>query len=134
VYTELESKGLLDEPRKKLQEEELRFLDKVNKAVFMDYKGVRVCLSDESFAPYHYRLFHEYNVDLLIERNSMERGHTSVIKNTSSLVADIIDVSKVFGAYPKVFIHKGGFIAVVGVPFEEVDKELVLELVVEKSV
>jgi hypothetical protein len=134
VYTELEARGLLDEPRRKLQEEELKFLDKVNRAVFLDYRGVKVCISDESFAPYHYRLFQEYGVDLLIERNSMERGHTSVIKNTSSKKAYVIDVSNVFEVYPRVFLHKGGFIAVIGVPFEEVDKELVLELVVDKGV
>jgi len=134
VYTELESKGLLDEPRRKLQEEEMRFLDKVSKAMFMDYGDVRVCMSSESFAPYHYRLFNEYGVDLLIERNSMERGHTSVIKNTASQKASRIDVSKVFEVYPQVFLHKGGFIAVLGVPFEEVDKELVLRLVVGEAV
>jgi len=134
VYTELEGKGLLEEPRSKLQEEEMRFLDKVNKAMFMEYKGVKVCISDESLAPHHSRLFQENGVDLLIERNSMERGHTSVIKNTGSEKAGIIDVSRVFEVYPKVFIHKGGFIAVVGVPFEEVDKELVVRLVVDKGV
>jgi len=129
VYTELEAKGLLDEPRRKLREEEVRYLEKVKKAMFLEYNGLRVCLSDESFAPYHSRLFQESGVDLLIERNSMERRHTSVIKNTSSEKASMIDVSKVFEVYPKVFLHKGGFIAVVGVPFEEVDKELVLKLV-----
>jgi hypothetical protein len=134
VYTELEGKGLLDEPRRKLQEEEVRYLEKVRRAVFLEYNGLRVCLSDESFAPYHSRLFQESGVDLLIERNSMERGHTSVIKNTNSEKAGVIDVSKVFEVYPKVFLHKGGFIAVVGVPFEGVDKELVLELVVDKGV
>jgi hypothetical protein len=64
----------------------------------------------------------------------MERRHTSVIKNTSSENAGRIDVSKVFEVYPRVFLHKGGFIAVIGVPFEEVDKEMVLELVVDKGV
>jgi len=64
----------------------------------------------------------------------MERRHTSVIKNTSSENAGRIDVSKVFEVYPRVFFHKGGFIAVIGVPFEEVDKEMVLELVVDKGV
>jgi len=130
VYTELEAKGLLDEPRRKLHEEEVRYLEKVRRAMFLEYNGLRVCLSDESFAPYHSRLFQEYGVDLLIERNSMEKSHTSVIKNTSSPVASMIDLSKVFEVYPKVFLHKGGFIAVVGVPFENVDKDLVVRLVV----
>ena len=134
VYTELESKGLLDEPRKKLHEEEMQFLDKVKRAMFMDYGDVKVCMSAESFAPFHYRLFNEYGVDLLIERNSMERRHTSVIKNTGSSKASRIDVSKVFEVYPQVFLHKGGFIAVVGVPFEEVDKELIVRLVVSEAV
>jgi len=134
VYTELEANGLLDEPRRKLQEEELKFFDKVKRAVFMEYKGVRVCLSDESFAPYHYRLFKESGVDLLIERNSMSKEHTSIIKNTSSEKADRIDVSKVFEVYPKVFLHKGGFIAVINKTFEEVDKEVVLKLVMDNSV
>jgi len=129
VYTELEETGLLQEPRRKIKEEEERYREKVGKVEFREYRGMGVAFSDESLAPYHYRFFQESGVVLLVERNSMSRGHTSVIKNTGLEVAKDVDLSRVFEEYPKVFLHQGGFIAVLGVPFEEVDKERVVELV-----
>jgi hypothetical protein len=129
VYTELEVRGLLEEPCRKIREEEERYREKVGKVEFREYGGMRVAFSSESLAPYHYRFFQESGVVLLVERNSMSREHTSVIKNTGLEVAKGIDLSKVFEEYPKVFLHQNGFIAVLGVPFEEVDKDRVVRLV-----
>jgi hypothetical protein len=129
VYTELEDRGLLQEPRRRIREEEERYREKVSKVEVREYGDVRVAFSAESLAPYHYRFFQESKANLLIERNAMSREHTSVIKNTSLDKAKDIDLGKVFEGYPKVFLHQGGFIAVVGVPYEEIDKEKVVQLV-----
>jgi hypothetical protein len=129
VYTELEERGLLQEPRRRIREEEERYREKVGKVEVREYGDVRVAFSAESLAPYHYRFFQESGVDLLIERNAMSGEHTSVIKNTSSDKVKDVDLSKVFEEYPKVFLHQGGFIAVVGVPYEGIDKERVVRLV-----
>jgi hypothetical protein len=128
VYSELEERGLLEEPRKKIRMEEERYREKLNKVEIREYSDVKVAISAESLAPYHYRFFQETKVDLLVERNSMNSEHVSVIKNTSSDKTKDIDLSKVFNEYPKVFIHPNGFIAVLGASFEEVDKEKILKI------
>jgi hypothetical protein len=129
VYTELEERGLLDEPRRKIREEEERYREKVGRVEVMEYGDVRVAFSAESLAPYHYKFFRESGVDLLVERNAMSREQTSVIKNTSSEKAKDIDLGKVFEEYPKVFLHQNRFIAVIGVQYEEVDRDRVVKLV-----
>jgi hypothetical protein len=129
VYSMLEERGLLEEPRRKIREEEEKYMEKVSRVEIREYGDVRVAFSVESLAPYHYRFFEESKVDLLVERNSMSREHTSVIKNTSLDKVKDIDLSKVFKEYPRVFLHPNGFIAVLGVSFEEVDKDRVVRLV-----
>ena len=134
VYAALDERGLLDEPRRKIREEEERYREKVGKVEIREYGDVKVAFSAESLAPYHYRFFQESGVVLLVERNSMSREHTSVIKNTNLERAKDIDLSRVFEEYPRVFLHPNGFIAVIGVRYEEVDKERVVKLVVNKSI
>jgi len=128
VYSELEERGLLEEPREKIRIEEEKYREKVRKVEIREYGDVRVAISAESLAPYHYRFFEEHKIDLLIERNSMNKEHVSVIKNTGSNKVKDVDLSKVFNEYPKVFIHPNNFIAVLGVSFEEVDKEKILKI------
>ena len=134
VYAALDEIGLLDEPRRKIREEEERYREKVGKVEIREYGDVKVAFSAESLAPYHYRFFQESGVVLLVERNSMSREHTSVIKNTNLEWAKDIDLSRVFEEYPRVFLHPNGFIAVIGVRYEEVDKDRVVKLVVNKSI
>jgi hypothetical protein len=128
VYTALDERGLLDEPRRRIREEEERYREKASKVEIKEYGNVKVAFSSESLAPYHYRFFQETKVALLIERNSMSREHTSVIKNTNLDEAKDIDLSRVFDEYPKVFLHQNKFIAVIGVQYEDVDKEKVVKL------
>jgi hypothetical protein len=128
VYSELEEKGLLEEPRCRIKEEEEKYREKVKKVEIREYGNIRVAFSAESLAPNHYRFFQETEVDLLVERNSMNSEHTSVIKNTSSEKTKNMDLSKVFEVYSRVFLHPNGFLAVLGAPFEEVDKERILKI------
>jgi hypothetical protein len=130
-YQRLDAKGLLDEPRAILAREEALYQEKLTKAQVIEKNDLKILISSESFAPNHFRLFNETGADLIIERNSMNKQHTSVIKNTASFKTKNIDLSKVFSIYPKIFIHPNGFIAVVDCPFERIDIEKVLKTLLD---
>lgn len=97
------------------QKEELK--EKLNQVVFQRIDDLLVAYSKESLAPYHSDFFSEYGVNLLIEANSMNNAHTSLIVNTSSLLKDkafelrekILAVANA----PIVFKHPNQFIVVI---------------------
>jgi len=127
-YKSLDEKNFLDEPRAILAREEALYQEKLSKVQVLQKNDLKILVSYESFAPNHFRLFNETGADLLIERNSMNKEHTSIIKNTSSPKTAQIALAKIFNLYPKVFIHQNGFIAVIDIPFEKVDVEKILKL------
>jgi hypothetical protein len=128
-YQKLDEKGFLDEPRKVLEKEENLFREKLAKAKILQKDDLKVLVSNETLAPNHFKVFNESGVDLIIEKNSMNPKHTSIIKNTSSSKTINIKLAKVFTLYPKVFLHQGGFIAVIDVPIEEVSVGKILEAI-----
>lgn len=130
-YQKLDEKGFLDEPRAKIAQEEALYQEKLAKVKILQRKDLKILISNESLAPNHFRVFNELGVDLIIEKNSMNKEHTSVIKNTSSLKTAQIDLSKIFDIYPKIFIHQNGFIAVVNISIEQIDIEKILEVLVK---
>jgi len=127
-YKSLDEKNLLDEPRKILAREETLYQEKLAKVQVIQKNNLKILISSESFAPNHFRVFNETGADLIIEKNSMNREHTSIIKNTVSTKTARINLIKVFEMYPKIFIHPNGFIAVIDIPFEKVDVEKILKL------
>jgi len=132
LYKEMDKRGLLEEAKKKIEEEKRAFEEKLNKAQIYEIKGLRVVyLPDTSFAPLHYQAFQRLNADIIIEQNSMNPAHTSIIKNTASEKTKNVDLSRVFQKYPKVFLHNTGFIAVIEVPAHKVKPEDVVNLVTE---
>jgi hypothetical protein len=68
------------------------------------------------------------DVDLLIQVNSMNPNHTSVLRNSYSSNTEKINLSRIENAS---FVHPAGFLAVVPKPYEEVKKEA--EKIVEKT-
>jgi hypothetical protein len=124
----LDEKGLLDEPRTILAREEALFREKLSKVQIIQKDNLKILISDESLAPNHFRLFNETGADLVIEKNSMNSKHLSIIKNTSSSKTAHLDLSKVFSIYSKIFFHANGFIAVLDIPFEKADIEKILEI------
>jgi hypothetical protein len=126
-YKHLDEKSLLDEPRMLLAREEALFREKLSKVQVIQSGGLKILISSETLAPNHFRVFNEMGADIIIERNSMNKQHTSIIKNTSSSKTTKIDLSRIFDIYQKVFVHPNGFIAVVNVPFEGVDIEKILK-------
>jgi hypothetical protein len=130
-YQRLDEKDLLNEPRTILTREEALYQEKLAKAQIIEKNNLKILISTESFAPNHFKLFNETGADLIIEKNSMNKQHTSIIKNTTSSKTKNLDLSKVFAMYPKVFIHQNGFIAVVDCPFEEIDIEKILKVLLD---
>jgi len=126
-YKKLDELGLLDEPRKIIKKEEESFYDKLSKSRAIKIKNLNVLISTESLAPFHNKAF-ELGTDIIIEKNSMNPQHTSIIKNTNSPKTKHLDLSKVFNLYPKVFIHQNGFIAVIGVSINDVEPAKIIEL------
>lgn len=115
-----ESEGLkLAKEQIKKEREELE--RKLKNIKIFDIKGLKVVVSFESLAPYHYEVFSQLKADIIVERNKMNPRHTSVIKNTASVKAKSVDLSKLFGVYPKVFIHATGFIVVLDIEIENFD-------------
>ena len=126
-YKELDNIGILEGAKERIKKEEEEFKRKIESAKIFERNGLKVVYSTESFSPFHYRVFNILKVDLIIERNSMNKEHTSIIKNTSSPIANNLDLSKVFDFYRKVFIHKNGFIAVIDEYIENIKPELIVD-------
>jgi hypothetical protein len=129
-YQRLDEKGLLDEPREMLAREETLYQERLAKVQVFQKNNLKILVSSETLAPNHFRVFNETGADLIIERNAMNKEHTSIIKNTASLKTKDIDLAKVFSIYQKIFFHANGFLAVIDVPFEEADLEKILSVLV----
>jgi len=125
-YNQLDEQGFLDEPRAIIKKEEEAFFEKLSRARAIEIAGFKVIISNESFAPFHYKVF-EMGAELIIERNSMNPKHTSIIKNTSNPKTSGLDLSGVFEIYPKIFLHPNGFIAVVDANIEDIDPDLIVK-------
>jgi len=126
-YKKLDDAKLLDEPRKIIKKEEEAFYDKLSKSRAIKIKNLNVLISGESLAPFHNKAF-DLGTDIIIEKNSMNPQHTSIIKNTNSQKTKGIDLAKVFNLYPKVFLHPNGFIAVIGASIHEIEPAKIIEL------
>ena len=133
LHEGLDDRGLLDEPRRILEEQERQYLKKLNKTHVYGVSGLKVMYSTESLAPYHSRVFTDHQVDVIIERNSMNPSHTSVIKNTRSSRTAGLDLSRLFSEYPKVFLHATGFLAVLDAEVSEVEPEKVITVLLASS-
>ncbi|MEM1913719.1 MAG: MYG1 family protein [Thermofilaceae archaeon] len=100
-----------------------QFKEKLNQIIFQKIDDLLIAYSKESLAPYHSDFFSEYKVNLLIETNSMNNTHTSLIVNTSSPLKDkafelrekILAVANA----PIVFRHPNQFIVVVDKKIDE---------------
>jgi len=129
LYKELKNSHKLDQAIRLIQEEKKGFERKIFNAETINLENLNVVVSKESFAPFHKKAFDQLNADLIIERNAMNPKQTSIIKNTSKISSEDIDLSKVFEKYPKVFIHGTGFIAVVDKSVDEIDPKAIVSLV-----
>lgn len=110
---------------KQTEEEEKAFERRLQQVQIIE-KDIKIGISKETLAPYHYEAFKRTQIDLLIEANSMNPNHTSLIVNTNSTVKEKAQEirDKLIENMPLVFKHPTGFIAVVNLPVDEVIKTL----------
>lgn len=118
LYDKLDRMKVLEEAKEIMRKQEEDFQRKLKKIKKVNVDGLSVLLSDETLAPNHYRVFQQTKADLIVETNSMNPNHTSVIRNSLSPKAKEIDLSNLKDT---IFCHKSGFIAVVNKPFNQFD-------------
>ncbi len=70
-----------------------------------------------------------YSPDLIIQRNVRDSSAISVVKNQYSAKYSRINLAKLREKYEVPFIHSNGFLVVVKIPIEKVDREVVREIV-----
>ncbi len=125
LYTYLDKRGLLEEAKRKVKEEKKEFERKLKNITVLEFKtnlgNLKVGMSYKTLAPRHFEVFNTLDLDILIEKNSMNPQHTSVIKNTTKEISKKIDLFKLKEKFPVIFVHPAGFIAVIDKPIDEVD-------------
>lgn len=122
LYALLSETVELKSAKEKLEREKQEFERKLKGLRVFDLQGIKVGLSTESLAPYHYMVF-EKGIDLLVERNSMNKDHTSLIVNTASPNKDKAYELRemLIKDLPVVFRHQNGFIVVVDRNVEDIN-------------
>jgi len=120
LYNKLDNSGKLYEIKKKLDIEKKELERKYEQSVRIKSRNIGFRFSNESFAPYHTKIFDkDPETEIIIERNHMNPNHTSIIRSNKSK----IDLSKIFKHYKKVFLHPSGFIAVIDKDYSEISKD-----------
>lgn len=126
LYEALKQQGLTHKAEKKVEEEEKAFKEKLAKLRYIKLNNFKIALSTESLFPFHTEFFAQTGVDILIEKNSMNSLHTSIIVNTSNPWKEktIEYADKIASNYEVIFKHPTGFIRVICIPVEKFISEL----------
>ena len=125
LYKSLDELRLLEQPKARINQEKIEFDRKLAKSKNLKIGDLNVLISDESFSPNHRMLF-DKGYDLLVERNSMNSKHTSIIINTQSNKAKDFDLNNLsLGDYQIVFKHPSGFLTVIDKKIDEVIQNLI---------
>ena len=126
LYESLRVLGLTQKAEEELRRQREEYERKVSKVVWKDIEGFKVAVSYESLAPYHADFFSQTQADILIEQNSMNKEHTSIIVNTNKTHKDrAIEVAdKLAEGQEIVFRHATGFIRVINKSVEDFIEEV----------
>jgi hypothetical protein len=128
LHQVLLEKGMLKDAYKKIEEEKKQFEENLKNASLYEANGYKIAFTTNSFSPRTGDAFKELGADIIIERNTQNPNHTSIIKNTANENTKDIDLNKVFlNDDEKVFIHPTGFIAVMNMPIENVNVNGLIE-------
>ena len=116
----------LQKAREQVEREKQELERRLREIKVHEVNGIKVGISTESLAPRHSEVFQRTGVDILIERNSMNREHTSLIVNTFSPNKDrAYEIREEFiKEMPVVFRHQTGFIVVVDKSVEEFQDDI----------
>ncbi|MCS7244798.1 MAG: MYG1 family protein [candidate division WOR-3 bacterium] len=121
LYEELMAKGLTQKAQEEIEEEEKIYEEKLKNIEYLnlDYKGktLKITISNQSLSTFHSRFFEEKeDIDILIERNSMNEENTSIIVNSNSknmqVAMDFAD-DVLAKNFTLIFRHKTGSIRVI---------------------
>lgn len=126
LYESMKVLGLTQKAEEELRRQKEEFERKVSKVMWKDIEGFKVAISYESLAPYHADFFSQTQADILIEQNSMNKEHTSIIVNTNKTHKDrAIEVAdKLAEGQEIVFRHATGFIRVINKSVEDFIEEV----------
>ncbi|RKX61048.1 MAG: hypothetical protein DRP29_01500 [Thermodesulfobacteriota bacterium] len=113
LYKALETTEYFEEAKKRAEEEIIALKRKLSEVRLFEIEKFKVLFSEESLAPHWGKVFSKFLVDFIVEKNAMNPEQTAIIKNTVKKNSSLIDLSKIFQKYPKVFLHPTGFMAVV---------------------
>lgn len=119
MYNNLDSYGVLVEAKRLFEIEVQDFERKMANVLTLNIAGLTVIFSNETLAPYHGLAFSKTGADIIVERNQMHAGHTSVIRNSLSLHKDKIDFRRLAEKYNLLFLHPNGFLAVLDIEVEK---------------
>lgn len=122
LYERMKVLGLTQKAEEELRRQKEEFVErKVSKVMWKDIEGFKVAISYESLAPYHADFFSKTNADILIEQNSMNKEHTSIIVNTNKAHKDkaIELADRLVDGQDIVFRHATGFIRVINRAVQE---------------
>ena len=130
LYETLDEQNLLEEAKEKIKKEKREFEEKLKRAKVVSLpEGTKVLITTETLAPRHGEVF-AMGYDVIIERNSMNDEHTSVVINTASERAKRFNVKELVEGKFVVFRHPTGFITVVNQRVED----FVLEFLGKKPI
>jgi len=123
LYSLLSQTEELQKAREQLEREKQELERRLREIKVYELNGIKVGISAESLAPYHYEVFQRTGIDMLVERNSMNREHTSLIVNTSSPHKEKAQKvrEELIKGIPVVFRHQTGFIVVVDKTVEDIN-------------
>ncbi|MCX8158618.1 MAG: MYG1 family protein [Candidatus Diapherotrites archaeon] len=128
LYKALKQQGLTYKAERKIEEEEKIFKEKIAKLTYIKLDNFNIALSSESLSPYHSEFFAQSKVDILIEKNSMNPQHTSIIVNTMQPYKEktIEYADKITSLFSDniIFKHTTGFIRVIDAPVKEIINNL----------
>lgn len=121
MYSLLSHTEELQRAKEKLEKEKQELERRLREVKVIEINGIKVGISTESLAPRHSEVFQRTGIDMLVERNSMKREHTSLIVNTLSPNKDrAYEIREgLIKGIPEVFRHQTGFIVVVDKGVEE---------------
>ncbi|MEM4591831.1 MAG: MYG1 family protein [Sulfolobales archaeon] len=121
LYESMKVLGLTQKAEEELRRQKEEFERKVSKVMWKDIEGFKVAISYESLAPYHADFFSQTQADILIEQNSMNKEHTSIIVNTNKAHKDksIELADRLVDGQEIVFRHATGFIRVINRAVQE---------------
>lgn len=115
LYDALYHTPELQKALEQYEQEEKEFQNKLDNIKLVTIQNTLIGISFESLAPNHSRVFSQLKLDMLIEANSMNKNHTSLIVNSQSPKKEQANIIRehLIKDQEIIFKHPTGFIIVI---------------------